>query len=487
MKTLVAKVRSQRLFRPGETVVVAVSGGADSVALLDILTRLEEEQLRLVVAHLNHQLRGAASDGDEEFVAGLAQRYGLPFAARRVDVAALAKSARLSLEDAGRRARYEFLAETAKLHSATSIALAHHQDDQAETVLIRLLRGAGGSGLSAMGSSSQGLLKRPLLQISRADIERYLKERGLSFRTDASNSDTAILRNSIRHELIPFLRKYNPKVSQRLAATAQILACDEELLDQLTETAFARLAQTRPDATGTPSPSRGGTGWGWGELSPTVTLDLAALAREPRGLRLRLYRRALLELRGDLNHIALTHLEGIDRLITSLRPNARLKLPGDCLVARSYGKVSFSAQDPGAQAAGDLAITGELTMAGKLSIAGEGSHPLPAGGTMLVQLVPRPAELDTGSRRIAYLDPDRAPFPWLVRSFVPGDRFTPLGMSGAQKVKDLFINEKVPLDERRRIPLLLSGARILWVVGVRFGHEARVTAGTEAVLRVEIL
>ena len=437
--------------------VVAVSGGADSVALLDILHRLAEERLHLVVAHLNHCLRGNASDGDEEFVSGLAQRYGLPFASRRVDVAALARDARLSLEDAGRRARYDFFADTAQTHGATGIALAHHLDDQAETVLIRLLRGAGGSGLSAMASSSQGMLKRPLLKIPRAELEQYLKERGLNFRNDSSNADTAILRNSIRHELIPFLRKYNPRVSERLAATAEILASDEELLEQLTESAFARLARSDAEATA------------------ALSLDIEPLSKEPRGLRLRLYRRALLELRGDLNHIALTHLEAIDRLITSDRPNARLKLPGGCCVARSYGRVSFAAQELSPEAAWQLVIEGE------------GSYRLPAGGTMLVQRVPRPARLDPGSRRVAYLDPEQSPFPWLARSFAPGDRFTPLGMSGAQKVKELFINEKVPLKERRSIPILVSRGRIVWVAGLRTGAQARVTASTGVVLRVEIL
>ncbi|HBG07328.1 MAG: tRNA lysidine(34) synthetase TilS [Geobacteraceae bacterium GWC2_58_44] len=454
MKTLLAKVRSQRLFKTGETVVVAVSGGADSVALLDILARLGDLALRLVVAHLNHGLRGRASDGDEEFVSGRAAQYGLPFVLQRTDVKALAASSRLSLEDAGRRARYAFFARVAKEHGATSIALAHHLDDQAETVLIRLLRGAGASGLSAMGSGCRGILKRPLLQVSRSELEHYLKGRGLSYRTDATNADTAILRNSIRHELIPFLRKYNPKVSERLAATAEILACDEELLEQLTETAYARLARSGPSA---------------------IVLEIEALARERRGLRLRLYRRALLELRGDLRHIGLAHLEAIDRLTASERPNSRLKLPGECHVSRSYGRLSFAASEVAPDPGWELAVEGE------------GSYPLPGGGRLLVQRLPRPLELDPGSRRVAYLNPEKAPFPWLLRGFAPGDRFTPLGMSGAQKVKDLFINEKIPHNERGRVPLLVSCGRIICVLGVRMGDHARLTAATGAALRVEIL
>ena len=454
MKNLVATVRRQKLFRAGETVVVAVSGGADSVALLDILARLENERLQLVIAHLNHRLRGAESDEDERFVGRLAAGYRLPFELRRVDVAALAAGSRLSLEDAGRTARYAFFAETAQKHGAGSVALAHHLDDQAETVLIRLLRGAGGAGLSGMESCGPGNLKRPLLQVRRAEIEQYLQVRGLTHRNDATNADTAFLRNSVRHELLPFLRRYNPKVSERLAATAEILACDQQLLGQLTETAYGRLARRQASA---------------------IVLDIDALAREARGLRLRLYRRALSELRGDLKHIGLAHLEAIDRLVASERPNAKLKLPGDCFVARGYGDLSFQ----GSEAPTDAVW--------QLTIEGEGSHQLPAGGRLLIERLPRPARLDSGSRRLAYLSPECAPFPWVLRGFAAGDRFRPLGMEGEQKVKDLFINRKIPLNRRRSIPLLLSAGRILWVVGVMMADGARVTAPAGMVLRVEIL
>ncbi|ACH39648.1 tRNA(Ile) lysidine-34 synthase, putative [Citrifermentans bemidjiense Bem] len=453
MKTLVTKVRNQNLFQPGETVVVAVSGGADSVALLDIMTRLECG-LRLVVAHLNHCLRGAESDADQAFVASLADNYHLPFVSQSCDVADLARRERLSLEDAGRRARYAFLEQTAEQYGAFSIALAHHQDDQAETVLIRLLRGSGGTGLSAMAGTAGDKLKRPLLQVSRVKLEQYLKQRELSYRTDSTNADTAILRNSIRHELIPLLRRYNPKVSERLAATAEILAGDEELLEGLTQAAYQRLAS-----------AEGGQ----------VRFQVEPLMKEPRALRLRLYRRALTELRGDLMRIGLAHLEAIDLLAASPRPNAEATLPGACRVSRCYGSLSLG------HAAAQAPPLWEQV------VAGEGRYPLPGGGVLLVERLPRPDSLDTGSRWSAFLSPETVPFPWLLRGFRPGDRFTPLGMSGAQKIKDAFINEKVPPQLRRRIPLLLSEGEIAWVPGVRLAERGRVTPRIDAVLRVEIL
>ncbi|HJV65744.1 MAG TPA: tRNA lysidine(34) synthetase TilS [Geomonas sp.] len=435
--------------------LVAVSGGADSVALLDILVQLKDhEQLSLVVAHLNHGLRGCDSDGDEEFVSRLAAAYGLPCVTKREDVAALAKNSRLSLEDAGRRARYAFFEQTARSHQASSIALAHHLDDQAETVLIRLLRGAGGDGLSAMSTISGERLKRPLLQVSRAELEQYLKLRGLSWRTDSTNDDTSILRNSIRHQLIPQLRRYNPRISERLAATAGMLAADQELLDELTGSAYARLAAVDEEG---------------------ISLPVDQLAREARGLRLRLYRRALHELRGDLQRITLRHLEAIDALVLSERPNARLKLPGACFVSRHYGTLQLAATDQ------------RVSPTWEVEVAGEGSYRLPSGATLLVRLIPRPLELAPASPVAAFLDPDGAPFPWLIRNFRPGDRLRPLGMQGAQKVKDLFINEKVPPLQRGRIPVVESAGRIVWVAGLRVAEEGRVGSGAAEVLSVEIV
>ncbi|MCM0083429.1 tRNA lysidine(34) synthetase TilS [Geomonas sp. Red32] len=451
--SLISRIRRLRLFSPGETVIVAVSGGADSVALLDILVHLEIEGLTLVVAHLNHSLRGAASDGDEEFVASLASRYQLPFVTRRVDVAALARDGRLSLEDAGRAARYAFFELTANERNADAIALAHHRDDQAETVLIRLLRGSGGAGLSAM-SPVRGKLRRPLLKVSRKELENYLKLRGLTWRTDESNADTAILRNSIRHQLIPQLERYNPKVSERLAATAEILSGDEELLEQVAAAAFARLVECSPAA---------------------VRLPLGLLLREPRGLRLRLYRLALHELRGDLRRISFAHLEAVDHLASGERPSARLKLPGDCVVSRGYDSLSFSGQW--------RAPAGNW----QLVVSGEGRHTLPVDSALVVERIPCPEKLDSGSRLVAFIDPEAAPFPWTVRNFRPGDRFTPLGMTGEQKVKDLFINEKIPLGERSRVPLIESAGRIIWVAGIRVSEHAKVKATAEKVWRVEIL
>ncbi|MBT0654410.1 tRNA lysidine(34) synthetase TilS [Geomobilimonas luticola] len=444
------------MFAAGDRVVVAVSGGADSVALLDFLVNLREMGLSLVIAHLNHQLRGEESDGDEAFVVRLAADYGLSVETLRVDVREFATRQRLSLEEAGRVARYDFFDEVAARHDARCIALAHHADDQAETVMLRLLRGAGGSGLAAMlPRSADGRYVRPFLRVTRREIEAYLAARNLSFRTDSSNTDTSFLRNRIRHELLPFLAGYNGNIAARLVATAESLAADEELLEQVVAAAFDRLGSF--ERTGT-------------------RLLVKVLTTESRGLRYRLYRHALRLVKGDLARIGSLHLQSIDRLVHDAGSGASLSLPGGCRVTKSYGHLVFTAGG-----------SGEHPMDWEVPVEGPGRYPLPGGSVLVVEPADSPAGLRMTSPTVTFLDGEQAPFPWLVRNFRAGDRFVPLGMTGHKKVKNLLIDCKVPRDRRWRIPLVFSSSHLVWVAGVRAAAEARLTAPTADVLKVEIL
>jgi tRNA(Ile)-lysidine synthase len=448
-------IRANALFTPGETVVVAVSGGADSVALLDILASHRGLGLKLVAAHLNHMLRGAESDGDEEFVRNLAQSHGIPCVVRRVDVKEVARQEGRSLEDAGRSVRYAFLDDVAATHGSLSVALAHHAGDQAETVLMRLLRGAAGSGLCAMAPRSAGRYVRPLLGVGRAEIEEYLKTRGIAWRNDSSNEDGRYLRNRIRHELIPFLAGYNPAISERLCATADALAADEEFLDAATDEAFTRH--------GVQSPGR-------------VTLSVHGVRSEPRGIRLRLYRRGVLQAKGDLARISFHHLQGIDRLLFSPAPNRSLALPDAIRAEKSYGEISFSSMEEK-----------KLLPPDEIFLDGPGVYPLPGRGVLSVDFAHSPAEPKSVPAATAYFDLEQAPFPWCVRRFRPGDRFSPFGMAGHKKVKNLFIDAKIPLSSRPLVPLIFCGETLLWVGGVRRSSAAPVTERTSTSVRLEIV
>ncbi|MRR07598.1 MAG: tRNA lysidine(34) synthetase TilS [Deltaproteobacteria bacterium] len=447
-------IRDNRLFCHGDTVVVAVSGGADSVALLDILSSMTKLRLNLVVAHLNHGLRGEESDDDAAFVEELAARYQLPFRLQRVDVKEIGRQRKLSLEEAGRMARYEWFDTVAKSSAARLIALGHHADDQAETFLLRLFRGSGTTGLSSMRLLSSDRYVRPLLLVTRDEILAYLERRGLSYRHDSSNDETVFLRNRIRHECLPYLRTFNPAISERLNNAAEILAADEAVLEALIDGLFPRLS--RYDSEG-------------------VILDLKAVRAELPGVRFRLYRRALLVLRGDLARITATHLKQVDQLVHSSRTQGEQSLPGGFTAMRCYDALHF------------LPLRKEQGRESwVIRIEGPGRYALPDGRNISVRLTAPPENWGTVPAYRAYFAPASVPFPWTVRTFRPGDRFRPFGMSGTRKVKDFFIDRKISQFLRRQIPLLFSAEELLWVCGLRVSESGRVPPGTREVIEVEI-
>ncbi|QEM68085.1 tRNA lysidine(34) synthetase TilS [Geobacter sp. FeAm09] len=445
-------IREHGLFAPGDTVIVALSGGADSTALLDLLSRLPGCAPRLVAAHLNHCLRGPESDRDEEFVRTLAARYRIPLECRRVDVNTYAQTERLNLEDAGRQARIAFLDELRHSWQAAAVALAHHADDQAETVLMRLLRGAGPGGLSGMSYRNGRSFIRPLLEFSRDELVAYLTARGLTWHEDASNLDTTFLRNRIRHELLPLLESYNPAIRERLAATAAVLSDEHAFLD--------RLAHQVVDQSCTQD---GGT----------LACHLPTVAGQPPALRRRVFRLLLERLAGNLKHFSNRHIAALEHLLESSRPNAALNLPQGIAAVREYDTllVRRTTEPPSPPAEAELEITDV------------GHYRLPGGAHLTLTLVAAPAAVEPLPAATALFDPDRAPFPWHVRMFRPGDRLAPYGMAGNKKVKELFINAKVPPSRRCIIPLLFSGDTLLWVCGLRTSRLASLDGTSTRAIR----
>lgn len=445
-------IRTQHLFNPGDTVIVAVSGGADSVALLDLLVCLHHLKLRLIIAHVNHCLRGAESEADEAFVRQLADNHGLALVTEAVDVLELSRQQKMSLEEAGRVARYRFFKMVAQQYQAQSVALAHHADDQAETVLMRMIRGAGGSGLRAMKARTAGLFVRPLLSVTRCEIEAYLGKKQLTFRTDSSNGDHKFFRNRVRHELIPLLKSYNPAITDRLITTAAALSEDEDILSRITTETFARLTSVRDDA-----------------------IIVGSLARELRGVRMRLYRHVLHQLRGDLAHIGSIHLGDIDALMSSAAPHGMLNLPGGVVVKKCYEQLLFQRHDVAAHEPYEFVIQGP------------GRYPIAGGGVLSIEVAETlPCWSDIAST-VAYFDQEVVSFPWQVRTFRDGDAFSPLGMGRTKKIKNLFVDRKIPLHHRRRIPLLWSGETLFWVGGIMPARAGRVTSTTTTIVKAELV
>lgn len=436
----------------GDGVLAAVSGGPDSVALLHLLCAFKNDlDVRLEVAHIEHGIRGAESREDARFVAALADRLGIPFHIKELELGDAAR-AKGNLEALAREERYRFLTETARERRLEKIATGHTLDDQAETVLMRLFRGSGRSGLGAMAPVSlrgQATLIRPLIESSREEVETYLAGAGLAYRIDRTNFDPALLRNWLRLEMLPRLKeKIDPAVARRLARLADIARGEDEVLDRL---ARERMA---------------------GIIEGDSLLLREPLLNEPEAMQRRIVRLWLEKVRGGLKRIGFDHVEAVLDLIAAGPPQGRVAIPGGLEVARFYEKLAIERK------ARRSAVSYTYPI-----VPGAGVYQIAEAG-MTISTSVRPAARLPETVFEAVFDIAALPEKLTIRNFRPGDRFQPLGLTGHKKVKDLFIDKKVPLQARRTVPLLVAGDDILWIAGYGRSRIAPVTSRTRKVLTV---
>lgn len=447
-------------------VVVGVSGGPDSLCLLDLLRRARA--VNLVVAHFNHQLR-PESGAEVEYVRSLAHTWGLPFVTESADVRQYAEHQSLSLEEAARHLRYQFLFNAARQSGAGVVAVAHNADDQVETVLMHFLRGAGLSGLQGMRSGvvleefdEHIPLYRPLLHVSRAEIEAYCKVQGLSPVYDATNRDQTYYRNRLRHSLIPEMEKYNPRVKVALLRMVRTLQGDSELLVELMNERWGTVFQDS------------GPGW--------LAFDHKALNSLSSAWRRNIFRRAIYSLRPGLRDVDFPALERA----ALLHP---CDLPGSLRLFTEGDRLYLAAWEA------DLPSAAWPQLSDQISL-GNGQFRLGNGWEFLVEF----SELNTADRLqkmddwslnadnwTAWLDAELITEALIARRRRPGDRFSPLGMGGRSiKVQDFFVNVKLPVRARSRWPLVCVGDDIAWVPGFRLAHPFRITEKTKRVLHISL-
>src|SRR5262245_48354818 len=477
MKNVTASVERQvrrtiaryDMLRPQERVLVAVSGGPDSMALLSLLHRLAPEmKLDLHLAHLDHGWCGRASARDAEFVRRVAVRLRLPVTVGHLGprVWQAGEGRQSSREARARELRHRFLIETAREIGAHKVALGHTRDDQAESFLLRLMRGSGARGLAGTYPVVDGFIVRPLIDTRRGDLLAYLKERRLTYRIDATNLDLSLTRNRVRRKLLPLLeREFNPSIVEALAHAAELLRDEDNFLGELAEAKYRQIA------------SRG----------DNIVLQARQLQELPVSLRRRILRLALSEARGDLRRIALQHVEQSLNLLDGPRPRGHVSLPDGTEVDVQAGMLRIVRQSGTAGSSAPARTGSAWPREALCPVPGEVA--LPGFGLRLrATVVSRDAlsiDLRAGGRERAFLDADLLPGPLLIRPRRPGDRFVPLGAPGTRKVKSFLIDRKVPVNERGRIPLVLSGDRIAWVVDHEIDDRFKVTDATRRILVLE--
>jgi len=471
------------LLTGGAGVVVGVSGGADSLCLLHLLTRLRSEfALQLHVAHLHHGARGAEADADADFVADLASRWNLPSTIERQDVPQIARQHRLAFEEAARRVRYSFLARVAHDVGAGKIAVGHNADDQAETVLMHLLRGSGPAGLRGMlplrRLADYRLIEkpptplatclqliRPLLGITRQEIESYCAEQDLDPRFDRSNLDTTYLRNRLRHELLPALESYNPNIRRRLCNTAQVIAADYELLADLGEKAWTDVVQS--------------------EDEEVIVFDLVCWLKLPAGLQRATLRQAAYRLRKSLRDVNFCHVENARQLALRGETGTQATLPQG--LALTVGYKTLTVRDAGSSSPPpDEPLLWDDE---PIDVSIPGTTLLPESVWLLraERLAAwDPAEIAaTADPWQAHLDEDTLPLPLVLRPRRRGERLKPLGMDGhTVRLSSLMINLKIPAAWRDRVPLLAASDQVVWVCGRRIAHGFAVRPNSRRIVRL---
>jgi tRNA(Ile)-lysidine synthase len=487
LERVIACIERYQLLPERGEVIVGVSGGADSLCLAHLLRQFcgpgkRYPGITLHAAHLNHMLRGAESERDASAVASIMDEWEIPCTLGKVDVPALAKREKRSLEDAARVARYRFLR---KLAGGGRIAVAHHADDQVETLLLHWLRGSGLAGLVGM-SPRQGDIIRPLLEITRAETQDYCRSHGIVPLEDHSNSDPRFLRNRVRHELLPLLQQLNPGIQSTLLRNAEVARVDLAWLEEQVDTCWPRVVLS--------------------ERENAFVLTRSALEGLPLSLQRHLLRQVAARLCDGQSPLEPRHFSLIETLLKEhnggqeraldLPQRLRVRCQHDSLI---FERRNSADETPSALSSQQFAsfeevilpIPGEILVPGTTWRAGAEvlSQELTSRVVQALRLEDWPEVwrlLDQPDRYTAYIDGGSAGAQLRVRAWRPGDRMQPLGMNGEKKLQDIFIDKHIARGERATTPLFFADTHCLWAASITIDQRARLTGKTRRILRLSI-
>lgn len=448
-------IKEYKMFQPGELVLVAVSGGADSVALLNLLhAHSKLLGISLHVAHLNHLLRKGDAELDAKFVEQLSQKLQIPVSVEEIDVAAIAKLEKMGIEEAARKVRYEFFERTAKRIGAQKIAVGHTADDNIETFLMRLLRGAGLKGLCGI-PSRRGPIVRPLIKVWRREIEDYVGGLKLVPRRDHTNYESKYMRNSVRLKLVPQLKIYNLNIKEIILQTILLLTEDNLYLENLAAEALEDCVIARS--------------------LEKLKLDTGKLLKLEGTIQRYLLRLAIEKTKGDIAQISFKHIREILEKL-ELTEKWELHLPDGVFVLGDKTGITLCRDKP------------------KTAEVKPFKYLLPIPGEVKIEELGRTVRSSFAEKierdndpTVAYVDYAVLGKEVFIRSKLAGDRFSPLGVKGTKKIQDYFVDEKIPAEARENIPVMESVGKIVWLVGQRIDDCAKVTPETQKIVKLQFV
>ncbi|MFP4081458.1 MAG: tRNA lysidine(34) synthetase TilS [Candidatus Aminicenantes bacterium] len=443
-------IREYHLLEKKDRILVAYSGGLDSSCLLALLLEVGEEwDFEIFLGHFNHKLRPGAEE-DVKFVQDVASRHSLPLILGSEDVRSYAHKKGLGVEEAGRRLRYEFLKKTARERGLTKIATGHTMTDQAETLLMRLMRGSGPRGLASIYPMVEGLIVRPLLQLERDDIQDWMRKKRIPYRIDESNFDPRFFRNKIRMELIPYIQKnFEPRIIPQLAKAASILREEEVLLERLAQEKAQRAIV---------------------EKDRRLSLDINILHPVSPALGRRVVREFIHRLKGNLKGVSFKDVESVLRLERGKEHHLEKNL----ILCREEDLVFI--KKPRTQ------ISYEYLWEGKDPVEIKEINSIFEGN----EKTRKPGlHLDFNDEAQAYLDREKLRFPLLIRNRRPGDKYQPLGAPGQKKLKEIMRAKGIPLSEREDRPVFFSGEEIVWVLGLPVSEKFKISTQTKTVFAIK--
>lgn len=473
VKKVLDIIKKYNLIEKGDTVLVGVSGGPDSVCLLHILHKLREElEIDLYAAHVNHMLRGEFSDRDQKYVDLLCKELNISLFIKKCNIIEMANSHRLSLEETGRKARYDFFESCSEKINANKIAVAHNKNDQAETILMNIIRGTGTDGLKGM-EHRRGKIIRPLLDIDREEIEKYCVDNNLNPKIDASNNESIYTRNKVRLKLMPFIDKlFDSKVVDSIYKMSLLVRDDYDFIDSYAQNQY----KNSIDEIGKDS----------------VSLSVSQITENHPAIIKRIIRKAIADIRGDINGIHNTHIQDIFMLCLEGRTGAEIHLPGGLKALKSYNilKIFYpDKKDVVADFEAPVIIPGVTRVCtDNMSIS--------IKATIIDTLQTNSPDKNVKSnvenyRKLRYnsliqfFDYDKLYTGINIRNRRNGDVFYPYKSNGTKKLKDFFIDNKIPREIRSSIPLIAVNNEIVWIIGYKISDKYKVTENTKKVLKLE--